>query len=57
VIGNISPTTILPIPHVNIEMVPNPDIMCAKITNITVWGSDYFDKAHALSDMLTFGFC
>jgi hypothetical protein len=30
--------------------------MWEKITNITVWGSDYMDKAHALADMLTGGF-
>ena len=30
--------------------------MLEKITNITVWGSDYMDKAHALADMLTGGF-
>jgi len=55
VINGISSTTILPIPNVNIEMVPNPDIIFDKITHVTVWGSDYMDKAHALSYMLIGG--
>jgi hypothetical protein len=57
VINGISPTTILPIPNpnVNIEIVPNPDIISDQITHVTVWGSNYMDKAHALSDMLIGG--
>lgn len=46
-------TTVLPIPPVNIEMIPNPDII-NKINNIAdntdVWFT-YMDKASALADM------
>lgn len=48
-------TTVLPIPPIDIPIVPNPDIT-TKIIDTIVWGSDYIDRAEALADMLGLGF-
>jgi len=47
-------TTVLPIPPVNLEVVPNPDITIV-INNLNYF-YDNIDKAHALADMLGLGF-
>jgi len=48
-------TTVLPIPPVNIEMIPNPDIINNIAGNTEAWFT-YMDKASALADMLGLGF-
>lgn len=53
--GASTVTTVLPIPPLNIEMIPNPDIL-TQITDISIKGYDYFDRASALADMLGLGF-
>jgi hypothetical protein len=51
-IDNISPvTTVLPIPPVNIDFVPNPDITRILVTD-TIKYYDYLDRAEAIADML-----
>jgi hypothetical protein len=47
--------TVLPIPPINIEMVPNPDVII-QIVDISIKGYDYIDRASALADMLGLGF-
>lgn len=44
-------TTILPVPPVNIEILPNPDITM-RVTDTIVVGYDYIDKAQQLADMM-----
>jgi len=54
--GSVSTaTTVLPIPPVNVEIVPNPDLT-AKIIDTIVVGYDYIDRAHAIADMLGLAF-
>ena len=43
-------TTVLPIPPINIEMIPNPDLAAKVLDTITV-GQFYVDRASALADM------
>lgn len=51
-------TTILPIPPVNIEIVPNPEIIASviKSTDIVLMGSDIGGRAIQLADMLGLAF-
>jgi len=53
--GTSTVTTVLPIPPVNIEMVPNPDLT-NNVVDIIVVGYDYIDRAHALADIACGGF-
>jgi hypothetical protein len=53
--GASTVTTVLPIPPINIEMVPNPDVII-QIVDISIKGYDYIDRASALADMLGLGF-
>jgi len=53
--GASTVTTVLPIPLINIEMVPNPDVII-QIVDISIKGYDYIDRASALADMLGLGF-
>jgi hypothetical protein len=45
-------TTILPVPPVNIEVIPNPDIAMIMINNSYL----YADKAQQIADMLGLAF-
>lgn len=49
--GSSEATTILPIPPVNIEIIPNPDIVIKIIEYINL-GCDYIDRADALTHMM-----
>jgi hypothetical protein len=53
--GTSTVTTVLPIPPVKIEMVPNPDLT-NNVVDIIVVGYDYIDRAHALADIACGGF-
>jgi len=48
-------TTVLPIPPVNIEMIPNPDLTNNIVDTMGI-GFYYIDRAHALADMACGGF-
>jgi hypothetical protein len=48
-------TTVLPVPPLTIEIVPNPDIL-TKAVDLSTVGYDYIDRAHALADMLGLAF-
>lgn len=48
-------TTILPIPPINIETVPNPDIVIT-LANKSAGYYDYLDRASAIADMVSGGY-
>ncbi len=53
--GSSTVTTVLPIPPVNVEFVPNPDVIM-QIVDISNKGYYYIDRASALADMMGLGF-
>jgi len=53
--GSSTVTTVLPIPSINIERIPNPDLTAKVFDTITI-SYDYIDRAHSLADMACGGF-
>jgi hypothetical protein len=48
-------TTVLPIPPVNVEFVPNPDVIM-QVADVGYKGFYYIDKASALADFAGLAF-
>lgn len=52
--GTSTVTTVLPIPPVNVEMIPNPDL-AVNIVNTFFVNGYYIDKSSEIADMLSIG--